>query len=118
MWPRSRSSRRSNSHLLKALLISEELQVLVELKTVLLKEAIEGRLHVSELSVKPKQTGRCRFSVCHKCIQGFFYMFSHYSKEMTSALSPSPSSRPIGHHLPSLRSPGLREDDDPPLTQT
>lgn len=45
-------------------------------------------------------------------------MFSHYSKEMTSALSPSPSSRPTEHHLPSLRSPGLREDDDPPLTQT
>lgn len=56
-------SRRKNSHLLKALLVSEELQVLVELKTVLLKEAIEGRLHVSELSVKPK-TDRQTNPVC------------------------------------------------------
>lgn len=61
MWPRSRSSQRNNSHLLEALLISEELQVLVELKTVLLKEAVEGQLHVSELSVKPKQTADAGF---------------------------------------------------------
>lgn len=53
-------------HLLEALLISEELQVLMELKTVLLKEAVEGRLHVSELSVKPETNRQTQFSVYNK----------------------------------------------------
>lgn len=42
-------------YLLKALFISEQLQVLMEFQMMLLKEAIEGGLHVSELSKEPKK---------------------------------------------------------------
>lgn len=65
-------------HLLKALLISEELQVLMELKTVLLKEAVEGRLHVSELSVKPETNRQTQFLVIN--VLKVFYVFSRYSR--------------------------------------
>lgn len=43
-----------NPYLLKALLIFEQLQVLMEFQMMLLKEAIKGRLHVSKLSKKSK----------------------------------------------------------------
>ena len=42
-----------HSYLLKALLISEELDALQQLEVVLLKEAVEGGLHVPELGEEP-----------------------------------------------------------------
>lgn len=40
-------------YLLEAVFISQELQVLLQLEVVLIKEAIEGQLHVSELREQP-----------------------------------------------------------------
>ena len=42
------------SYLLKALLISEQLDALQQLEVVLLKEAVEGGLHVPELGEEPE----------------------------------------------------------------
>lgn len=53
-----------NPYLLKALLISEQLEVLMKFQTMLLKEAIKGRLHVSELSKKPTKQRYCLFPLC------------------------------------------------------
>lgn len=44
-----------NPYFLEALLISEKLKVLMEFQMMLIKEAIKGRLHVSELREKPTE---------------------------------------------------------------
>lgn len=44
-------------YLVKALLIFEQLQILMEFQMMLLKEAIKGWLHVSKLSKKSENRG-------------------------------------------------------------
>ena len=52
-----------HSYLLKALLISEQLDALQQLEVVLLKEAVKGRLHVPQLGQEPAAQHSLRSAV-------------------------------------------------------